>query len=77
MERAFRNTGLPDQGWKLTDVTQCLYANMYRSARTLLQQRGLLGSRAKHSNGAEWISGPKNVRNEESNVQLLSLMQEK
>ena len=55
MERAFRNTGLPDQGWKLTDVTQCLYANMYRSARTLLEQRGLLASRAKHSNGAEWI----------------------
>ena len=55
MERAFRNTALPDQGWELTDVTQCLYANMYRSARTLLEQRGLLGSRVKHSNGAEWI----------------------
>jgi len=55
MERAFRNTGLPDQGWKLTDVTQCLYANMYRSARTLLEQRGLLASRAMHTNGAEWI----------------------
>ena len=55
MERAFRNTGLPDQGWELMDVTQCLYANMYRSARTMLEERGLLASRAKHANGAEWI----------------------
>ena len=55
MERAFRNTDLPDQGWELTDVTQCLYANMYRSARALLEQRGLLKSRQPHANGAEWI----------------------
>jgi len=55
MERAFRNTSLPDQGWKLSDVTQCLYANMYRSARTLLEQRGLLSPRVKHNNGADWI----------------------
>jgi len=55
IERAFSNTSLPDQGWKLSDVTQCLYANMYRSARTLLEQRGLLGSRVKHKNGADWI----------------------
>lgn len=55
MERAFQKTSLPDQGWKFSDVTQCLYANMYRSARTLLEQRGLLTPRAKHANGAEWI----------------------
>jgi len=55
MERAFRNTGLPDQGWQLTDITQCLYANMYRHARTLLQQRGLLAPPIKHRNGADWI----------------------
>jgi DNA-binding transcriptional ArsR family regulator len=55
IERAFRNTGLPDHGWKLTDITQCLYANMYRKARTSLEQRGLLASRVKHANGAEWI----------------------
>ena len=55
MERAFRNTRLPDHGWKLSDITQCLYANMYRKARTLLEQRGLLASRVKHANGAEWI----------------------
>jgi DNA-binding transcriptional ArsR family regulator len=55
MEQAFQNTSLPAHGWKLTDVTQCLYANMYRGARTLLEERGLLAPRAKHENGAEWI----------------------
>ena len=55
IERAFKNTTLPDYGWKLADVTHCLYANMYRDARTLLEERGLLGTRAKHANGAEWI----------------------
>jgi hypothetical protein len=28
---------------------------MYRGARTLLEQRGLLTPRQKHANGAEWI----------------------
>jgi len=55
MERAFRNTRLSEQGWQLTDVTQCIYANMYRHARTLLEQRGLLASPVKHQNGADWI----------------------
>jgi DNA-binding transcriptional ArsR family regulator len=55
MERAFRKTGLSKQGWELSDVTQCLYANMYRGARTLLEQRGVLSPRQKHKNGAEWI----------------------
>jgi len=55
MERAFRRTSLGDQGWELSHITQCLYANMYRSARSLLEQRGLLTRREKHQNGAEWI----------------------
>lgn len=55
MEKAFHKTSLPDHGWELIDITQCLYANMYRGARTLLEQRGLLASREKHANGAEWI----------------------
>jgi len=55
MERAFRRTTLGDHGWELSDITQCLYANMYRSARSLLEQRGLLTQREKHENGAEWI----------------------
>lgn len=55
MERAFRRTSLGDHGWELSHITQCLYANMYRSARSLLEQRGLLTRREKHQNGAEWI----------------------
>lgn len=55
IEKAFRKTSLPDHGWELSEVAHCLYANMYRSARTLLEERGLLSSREKHANGAEWI----------------------
>ena len=55
MERAFRKTSLAQQGWQLSDVTQCLYANMYRSARSLLEERGSLTPREKHGNGAAWI----------------------
>jgi DNA-binding transcriptional ArsR family regulator len=55
MERAFRKTGLSKQGWELSDVGQCFFANMYRGARALLEQRGLLSPREKHANGAQWI----------------------
>jgi DNA-binding transcriptional ArsR family regulator len=55
MERAFRKTSLSKQGWELSNVTHCLFANMYRDARTLLEQRGLLSPREKHANGAQWI----------------------
>jgi DNA-binding transcriptional ArsR family regulator len=55
MERAFRKTDLAKHGWEVSDVTQCLFANMYRGARTQLEQRGLLSSREKHANGARWI----------------------
>jgi len=55
MEQAFQSTNLPSHGWELSDVTHCLYANMYRGARTLLEERGLLAPRVKHKNGAEWI----------------------
>src|SRR5689334_5752809 len=55
IERAFSRTKLADHGWEVSDVTQCLYANMYRSARALLEERGVLTPRQKHQNGAEWI----------------------
>jgi DNA-binding transcriptional ArsR family regulator len=55
IERAFRKTSLPDRGWELSDVTHCLYANIYRGARTLLEERGLLALPKKRANGAEWI----------------------
>jgi DNA-binding transcriptional ArsR family regulator len=55
MERAFARTPLANQGWEFSDITQCLYANMQRGARTLLEQRGVLAPRQKHKNGAAWI----------------------
>ena len=55
MEQTFHKTKMPAHGWQLSDVTQCLYSNVYRGARTLLEERGILASRVKHSNGAEWI----------------------
>src|SRR4030095_12729909 len=54
MERAFRKTSLAEQGWEVSDITQCLFANMYRGARSELEQRGLLSPREKHANGAKW-----------------------
>jgi DNA-binding transcriptional ArsR family regulator len=55
VEQAFLNTSLSQHGWKLSDITQCLFANIQRSARTQLEQRGLLSAREKHKNGAAWI----------------------
>jgi DNA-binding transcriptional ArsR family regulator len=55
MEQAFARTGFPDHGWELADVTQCLYANMQRRARAMLEQRGALRPREKHANGADWV----------------------
>jgi DNA-binding transcriptional ArsR family regulator len=55
MERAYGKTGFEGRGWELTDVTQCLYANMQRRARAMLEQRGLLRAPEKHSNGVKWV----------------------
>ena len=55
MARAFRSTGLPKQGWEFSDITQCIYANIQRNARVLLEERGILSPRQNHANGAEWI----------------------
>jgi DNA-binding transcriptional ArsR family regulator len=66
MERAFERTKLKDHGWKFSDVTVCLYTNMQRVARTLLEQRGLLVARQKHANGAEWIFWAEEVEPEKA-----------
>jgi DNA-binding transcriptional ArsR family regulator len=55
MEGAFVKTDLAKQGWELSDITQCLFANVYRGARAQLEQRGLLSPREKHKNGVAWI----------------------
>ncbi|HKP46960.1 MAG TPA: winged helix-turn-helix domain-containing protein [Pyrinomonadaceae bacterium] len=64
MDRAFRQTGLSQQGWELSDVTQCLFANMYRGARAELEERGLLSRREKHKNGVAWIFWAEQPKNE-------------
>jgi DNA-binding transcriptional ArsR family regulator len=53
--RAFQKTDLPDKGWELSDITQCLFTNVYRGARTQLEKSGLLSPREKHANGIQWI----------------------
>ena len=55
IERTFHKTRLPQRGWETSDTTQCLFAHVYRGARHLLEQRGLLSPREKHANGAQWI----------------------
>jgi DNA-binding transcriptional ArsR family regulator len=55
IERAFERTSLKSAGWELSDVTQCLYANMQRGARTRLEKNGMLARGQKHSNGLDWI----------------------
>lgn len=55
LEQAFERTGLANQGWEFSDITQCLYANMQRHARRLLEERGMLRTAHEHKNGAEWI----------------------
>jgi hypothetical protein len=55
MKRVFRRTRLSQQGWELSDVTQYLFANLYRGAHTSLDKSGLLSPREKHAHGAQWI----------------------
>lgn len=55
LKRAFNKTSLSNRGWDFTDVTQCIFANVQRGARSLLEQRGMLQSPGKHRNGASWI----------------------
>jgi hypothetical protein len=70
MEGAFLNTSLEEQGWKLSDIAQCLFANMYRGARTQLEQRGILSAREKHKNGAAWIFWAEEPETKKTNREL-------
>ena len=55
LEVAFDKTDLAKRGWTFADITQYLYASVQRGAREILEERGALPQREKHSNGAEWI----------------------
>jgi DNA-binding transcriptional ArsR family regulator len=55
MERAFARTNLAARGWEFSDLTHYLYASVQRSARELLEERGLLPTRVEHQNGVAWV----------------------
>jgi DNA-binding transcriptional ArsR family regulator len=55
LETAFSKTGLQARGWELSDLSQYLYASMQRSARQLLEKRGVLAEPKLHRNGLEWV----------------------
>ncbi len=55
LERGLEKTGLSDRGWTFSDLAQYLYAKTQRSARELLEQRGVLPPPREHQNGVRWI----------------------
>ena len=55
LESAFDKTDLAKRGWTFADITQYLYASVQRGAREMLEERGALVQREKHSNGVEWV----------------------
>jgi hypothetical protein len=55
LKRVMEKTGLVDQQWEFSDLTQYLYACVQRGARKLLEERGVLPLREKHKNDAEWL----------------------
>lgn len=55
LERLFHQTALAERGWTFSDMTQYLYASMQRSARELLEERGVLSKPEQHQNGVSWV----------------------
>ena len=55
LERTFNKTGLGERGWTFSDIAQYLYASVQRSARELLEERGVLPQPEQHQNGVRWV----------------------
>ena len=55
LETAIKKSGLAAKGWTFDDVAQYCFAEIQRSARKLLEQRGTLRSAKSHKNGVEWV----------------------
>jgi len=55
LEEAFEATSLSKRGWDFSDISQALYARIYRMARTKLEKQGLLNQPIMKANGVEWI----------------------
>lgn len=54
-ENAFNGTSMEDEGWKVNDLTQYLYACVQRGARRRLEQKGLVNTAEPRKNGIEWV----------------------
>ena len=54
LERAFNKSGIAERGWMFSDISQYLYAAIQRSARELLEERGVVAPREEHKNGVRW-----------------------
>jgi predicted ArsR family transcriptional regulator len=55
LDRSLQKNALASNGWRFADVAHFCYANAQRSARAILEQRGVLPPRKKHRNGAAWV----------------------
>ena len=55
LERAIETTSVAQNGWDFAELAQYCYASVQRSARRLLEERGMLSPRQSHRNGAAWL----------------------
>jgi len=55
LEKAFRDTRLPDRGWDFADIAQFAFASVQRHAREQLEQDGMLAPARSHRNGVDWV----------------------
>jgi len=55
LEKAFRDTPLPDRGWQFADIAQFIFASVQRHAREQLEKDGMLVSAKPHRNGVDWV----------------------
>jgi len=55
LEKAFRDTPLPDRGWRFADIAQFIFASVQRHARERLEKDGVLVSAKPHRNGVDWV----------------------
>ena len=53
-ERAYEESGLHGSDWTFDDLSQCVFAQIQRNARELLEQRGLITPPKQHRNGTVW-----------------------
>jgi DNA-binding transcriptional ArsR family regulator len=55
LEKAYRDTPLPDRGWQFANIAQFVFASVQRHARAQLEKEGMLAPAKPHRNGVAWI----------------------